>query len=250
MRDRPESAVSPLVRRMNGFAARSSRSWLMGVGLLDAVRSLARSASDTPIATPGIHVLDEQLAEASAGVIRAADLVLSVFNQESELSDHEIVSQLEDCQRRSADVEAALRAIAQLALGVTSQALGTDEVMRLERAAVVVLTQASVRAPADTYALHGFEEAGLRTEVAGLLARILAATAVAAAWRGPGQDQWVEVAASPDTDLDVWFPGERMQQWAAPVKIADPAAAIATWISRWDVNPADIDVMVVAPVGQ
>src|SRR6185437_6552946 len=88
-------AVSPLIRRANRMAAGSSRAWLTGVGLLQALREVARSASDVPIAMPGVDVLDEQLRESSADVIQAADLMLREFNGESQLSEHELAKQFE-----------------------------------------------------------------------------------------------------------------------------------------------------------
>jgi hypothetical protein len=239
------SPTEPDLAAVNAMAARGTAAWLSGLGLVRATATLSTSARDTPIPLPGLDEIDAMLADGPIDLVHAADVVLSTVNRESELSFGEVTDQVEICRRRAEDVERAVRAAAQLALGVTSQCFGTDEVMLLERAAVNFLHQAAVRAADDRHALHTLEAAGVRTEVAGLLARILAETGAAASWRGPDDDQWVEAFANLDADLHVSVPSRPGLRWSAPVTIAEPAEMIAGNIACWQLAPEEVDVTVV-----
>ncbi len=138
-----QTSKTPLkaLAQANRYASRSSRAWLTGLGLLDALQTVAVAAGDVPVATPGVVQLREQLDDTARDAVRAADLILSVFNGESALTAAELKGQLKRCRVRGKDTNAIVRASAQLALGVTSHANATDEVMLLERAAVMVLAR-------------------------------------------------------------------------------------------------------------
>jgi hypothetical protein len=192
--------VGPLVEAeavrqpVNDAAARASRAWVLGLGLVQLIEAAAARGS-APRQVPGMKALAAALegavesavagAEAAAALCqRLASPRLRAGGHGASLAAHAQADERSLVRRQLAaglaagEAERIMRAIAQLALGVSAGAASSSEIERLARAAVSALHPPEGHGPRAGLARDGLvfrsvTRDELAIEIAGLLARLL-----------------------------------------------------------------------------
>jgi hypothetical protein len=203
-----------VLERTNELVNACSRAWLLAAGLATSIRAVA----GTEIETPG---LDELFVEA-----RAAAQAVAEFG-EAIIADYRSFETLGTGARQQADaVQRSCRALAQLAMGVTSFAGWDSDTMLLERAAVVVVAESEVAVADDLgTSLRATDVTGLQVEVAGLICRMLLGRPRTEEL-GCGGGPMITIAAGAGCGVIV-ARGAEQWEWSDPVTVLEPATLAA-----------------------
>jgi hypothetical protein len=193
--------VGPLVESdavsqpVNDAAARASRAWLVGLGLVQLIESAA-ARDPEPRPLPGKDALSAALEDAVQGAVAAAEeavalcwTLASPVRQRAGGHGSSVAAHAQADERSlvrhhlaagvaAREAERITRALAQLAFGVSAGSASSPEIERLDRAAVAALHPPEGHGPRAGLALDGlaFRSATrdeLVVEIAGLLARLL-----------------------------------------------------------------------------
>ncbi|MEW6338931.1 MAG: hypothetical protein AB1625_16205 [Acidobacteriota bacterium] len=234
-----ETAGDDPLLDVNQSARRATAAWLTGEGLALAVETMRASVSEERIAAPEFEGWRSRLVEATTAACRSADAVLDAVNNEAPLSEEEVKAEMAHADRQATLAERSCRAIAQLALGVTSHTAWTDETARLERAATLVLYDAGVDIEDEDIVFLARDHEGLVTELAGLICRMLTQQDCTWTIRAPGVGATgIELLADASSNLVVRHAGvERC--WSAPVRVREPATYVAELLSLHGSLPTD-----------
>lgn len=223
----------------NQAARRATAAWLTGEGLAGAIETMRASVSEERIAAPELEGWRSRLVDATTAACRSADAVLDAVNKETPLSDEEVEAEVARAHRHAALAQRSCRAIAQLALGVTSHTAWTDATARLERAATLVLFHAGIDVEDEDIVFLARDHAGLVTESAGLICRMLTQQDCAWTIRAPGLGATgIVLAVDGSSNLLVRHAGHE-RRWSAPVRVREPATYIAELLSLHGALPTD-----------
>jgi hypothetical protein len=265
MMNEPGPLQGPELDFLRVVSAHGAHTWLIAQGLVAVLDDLrARTTDTTPIPVPGTRKLLDQITD---GVTEATNLLdAAVIKAESEdlasnrgaggrfapgrrsdrdrAGDGQVPPRLEAVGVSIVAADRFARQVAQLVLGATSYLAGTDDVARVERAAVEVL--APVRGPKtpltdDGIELFGADREQLQIEVAGTICRLLIDWGGTVALRTPnGATIALEVSGDTlhvslqgaeqiDTLNAGWRsqgPGWFVRSWASPVTVAEAGREI------------------------
>jgi hypothetical protein len=251
------------------LSARGTRAWLVALGLAAAVRELATRESDAePIPTPGLDDLVDRVTELATEVVNAADSVLTSAEHEAatravdEPNDPMpgplrppgweeglvVTPELLPAITPVLEAERLVRSLAQLALGVTAQAAGTDNVYRLERAAVEALAPSGevlVRLSSDGFSSRARNRPELGVELAGLVSRLMLEWSGSLIVRAPNcppialeVDQFGTLRARLTSQTDgnanpletLGWTHTWSCEWASPITLREPTELVLTTI--------------------
>jgi hypothetical protein len=244
-------------------SSRIAHAWLVGKGLVAVVSDLQLRISDREAkVVPGFRVLLDALTNLVTDATNALDS--SVLGAELDEIEAELTETgglgartQSDFDRAGAQgldqdvvvhlagvfaAERVVRQLAQLSLGVTSFAPGTDDVYRVERAAVEVLApdaEPGIPLVDDGVQLFATDRDGLAIEIAGIVCRLLIDWGGAVVLRTASDqtlaltvdgDELTIVAEGLDATRDRLEAGwkaiasEQMaKRWPSPVTVSEPA---------------------------
>lgn len=223
----------------NLSAGRATAAWLTGEGLGSATEKLRVREGEDPIPAPLLDQWRQMLLKATTRAVQSADAVLACFNGEHGLTPVEPPALVDRGAAHVAEAERACRALARLALGVTSHTEWCEETARLERAAVLALSRAGVTVEEEGIVFLGRERSELVSEAAGLLCWMLTQQGCSQEIGNPRAGRpTLKVTVDEKSNLLIRAKDE-CAAWDAPVTVIEPARYIAEFLSENGGVPLD-----------
>jgi len=214
----------------NHSAGRATAAWLTGQGLASAAEKLRTEEGEAPIPAPLIEQWRQKLLESTTVAVQSADAVLSQVNGEVKLKPEDLVALVGRGAEQAAEAERCCRALARLALGITSHTNWCEETARLERAAVLVLADSGVKVEDEEVVFFGRDRSELVSEAAGLLCWMLTQQSCERVIGNPQAGRSaLKIAVDDRSNLLIRQNGDE-QAWEAPVTVLEPARYIADFL--------------------
>jgi hypothetical protein len=229
--ERAAASARALCAEASDAAARAARSRLLALGLASQIEIVARTRSGDPTPTPGLPGLMAGIELAAHTAAAEVDKARNLFDGAEAVAPELLRSHDAACAA-ALDAERLTRCLAQLTLGVSSCAGGTDLVYQVERAAVGVLAPPTghgerVGLRQDGMAFAATSEAELSVEIGGLICRLL---------MDRGTQATLEVAGKVAVVFDVDADDALLVSTPAPTD--EPAVALLREVG-WPEPPAD-----------
>jgi hypothetical protein len=173
----PAAAVS----EANRAAARAGIAWLTAQGILATIDEIRADAEEVVLSVaPGDVAITQAVTDSARQAAAAADrarLLAANPDQREETAEtaEHLRKAVSEARDYAGNAERNARLLAQLALGVTAGASASDEIERVERALVAVIAPCGAPVPLkeDGAEFRSRDMSGLRTELAGLITRLL-----------------------------------------------------------------------------